>query len=51
MKVVTAAAALDSGKYEPGSQVDGSNGKEISGAPLENFGGAGLRPDRPHAPR
>ena len=39
MKVVTAAAALDSGKYEPGSQVDGSNGKEISGAPLDNFGG------------
>ncbi|HEX5780710.1 MAG TPA: penicillin-binding protein 2 [Solirubrobacteraceae bacterium] len=39
MKVVTAAAALDSGKYEPDSQVDGSNGKEISGAPLDNFGG------------
>jgi peptidoglycan glycosyltransferase len=39
MKVVTAAAALDSGKYDPGSTVDGSNGKEISGAPLENFGG------------
>lgn len=39
MKVVTAAAALDSGKYEPTSQVDGSNGKEISGAPLDNFGG------------
>jgi penicillin-binding protein A len=39
MKVVTAAAALDSGKYKPDSQVDGSNGKEISGAPLDNFGG------------
>ena len=39
MKVVTAAAALDSGQYEPTSQVDGSNGKEISGAPLDNFGG------------
>ena len=39
MKVVTAAAALDSGKFEPDSQVDGSNGKEISGAPLDNFGG------------
>ena len=37
-KVVTAAAALDSGRYEPTSQVDGSNGKEVSGAPLENFG-------------
>ncbi len=39
MKVVTAAAALDSGRYEPGSQVDGSNGKVISGTPLDNFGG------------
>ncbi|HWM11329.1 MAG TPA: penicillin-binding protein 2 [Solirubrobacteraceae bacterium] len=39
MKVVTAAAALDSGKYRPDSQVDGSNGKEISGTPLDNFGG------------
>ena len=39
MKVVTAAAALDSGRYEPGSQVDGTNGKPISGVPLNNFGG------------
>jgi peptidoglycan glycosyltransferase len=39
MKVVTAAAALDSGKYDPDSTVDGSNGKEISGTPLDNFGG------------
>ena len=39
MKVVTAAAALDSGEYQPTTQVDGSNGKEISGAPLDNFGG------------
>ena len=38
MKVVTAAAALDSGRYNPGSQVDGSNGKVISGTPLNNFG-------------
>jgi penicillin-binding protein A len=38
MKVVTATAALDSGKYEPGSQVSGENGKVISGAPLNNFG-------------
>jgi penicillin-binding protein A len=38
MKVVTAAAALDSGRYEPGSQVSGENGKVISGAPLNNFG-------------
>jgi penicillin-binding protein A len=39
MKVVTAAAALDSGRYEPGSRVDGANGKRISGVPLNNFGG------------
>lgn len=38
-KVVTAAAALDSGRYSPDSTVDGSNGKEISGVPLRNFGG------------
>jgi penicillin-binding protein A len=38
MKVVTAAAALDSGKYDPGSRVSGENGKEISGVPLNNFG-------------
>ncbi len=39
MKVVTAAAALDSGKYTPDSQVSGENGKVISGTPLDNFGG------------
>ena len=39
MKVVTAAAALDSGRFRPDSPVDGSNGKEISGTPLDNFGG------------
>jgi penicillin-binding protein A len=39
MKVVTAAAALDSGKFTPESTVDGSNGKVISGTPLQNFGG------------
>ena len=38
MKVVTAAAALDSGRYRPDSRVDGENGKEISGVPLNNFG-------------
>jgi peptidoglycan glycosyltransferase len=38
MKTVTATAALDSGKYEPTSQVSGKNGKLISGAPLNNFG-------------
>ena len=38
MKVVTAAAALDSGKFTPESIVDGSSPKQISGVPLENFG-------------
>jgi peptidoglycan glycosyltransferase len=37
MKVVTAAAALDSGRYDPDSRVSGKNGKEISGVPLNNF--------------
>ena len=37
-KAVTAAAALDSGRYTLGSQVDGSNHKLISGTPLDNFG-------------
>ena len=39
MKVVTAAAALDGGRYRPDSQVDGRNGKPISGVPLNNFAG------------
>ncbi len=38
-KVVTAIAAIDSGKYQPGSLVDGRNGVEISGVPLNNDGG------------
>ena len=38
MKVVTAAAALDSGRYRPDSTVSGENGKVISGVPLNNFG-------------
>jgi peptidoglycan glycosyltransferase len=38
MKVVTAAAALDSGRYQKTSRVSGKNGKEISGVPLNNFG-------------
>src|SRR4051794_9093181 len=38
-KVVTAAAALDSGKYTPQSQISGKNNKVISGVPLSNFGG------------
>jgi penicillin-binding protein A len=38
MKVVTATAALDSGKFTPDSRVSGKNGKKISGVPLNNFG-------------
>ena len=39
-KVVTAVAAIDSGKYEPTSTVNGRNGRPISGVPLNNFGQA-----------
>jgi penicillin-binding protein A len=35
-KVVTAAAALDSGKYTPDSIVNGNSPKTISGVPLRN---------------
>jgi peptidoglycan glycosyltransferase len=37
MKVVTAAAALDSGRYTPDSMVNGKSPTTISGAPLSNF--------------
>jgi len=37
-KVVTAAAALDSGRFDAGSQVDGPAQKVVSGVPLQNFG-------------
>lgn len=40
MKVVTAAAALDSGDYEPDTTVDGSSPQVISGVPLNNFDNA-----------
>ena len=36
MKVVTAAAALDSGEYTPDSIVSGASPKTIGGAPLSN---------------
>ena len=39
-KVVTAAAALDSGRFTPLSTVDGRSGIEIGGVPLRNFGGS-----------
>jgi peptidoglycan glycosyltransferase len=35
-KVVTATAAIDSGRFTPQSQVDGKNGVKISGVPLQN---------------
>jgi peptidoglycan glycosyltransferase len=35
-KVVTATAAIDSGRFDANSRVDGSNAKEISGVPLSN---------------
>jgi penicillin-binding protein A len=38
-KVVTAIAAIDSGKYTPESRINGRNGKPISGVPLNNDGG------------
>ena len=38
MKVVTAAAAIDSGRYTKDSLVDGRSPKTVSGAPLNNFG-------------
>ena len=37
-KVVTATAAIDSGRYKKESQVSGKSPKTISGAPLNNFG-------------
>jgi peptidoglycan glycosyltransferase len=38
-KVVTAAAALDTGKYRPDTIVNGDSPKTISGVPLANDGG------------
>jgi peptidoglycan glycosyltransferase len=37
-KVVTATAAIDSGKYTPNSMVNGDSPKTISGVPLQNDG-------------
>ena len=39
MKVVTTAAALDSGLFNPNSVLSGRDGIVISGVPLHNFGG------------
>jgi penicillin-binding protein A len=38
-KVVTAIAAIDSGRYTPDSRINGRNGKRISGVPLNNDAG------------
>ena len=35
-KVITATAAIDSGRFTPQSQVDGKNDVKISGVPLQN---------------
>ena len=43
-KVVTATAALDSGKVKPDTVIDGSSPKEISGVPLETAGGESFGP-------
>jgi penicillin-binding protein A len=37
-KVVTAAAAIDTGRYTPNSFISGKSPKIISGVPLSNFG-------------
>jgi peptidoglycan glycosyltransferase len=39
-KVLTAAAAIDSGKYTPDSVINGESPKTISGVPLKNDGNA-----------
>jgi peptidoglycan glycosyltransferase len=44
MKVVTAAAALDSGAFTPDSVVDGDSPTQISGVPLKNFGDKSFGP-------
>ncbi len=38
MKVVTAAAALDSGRFTPQSVVNGDSNQKVGGVPLQNFG-------------
>ena len=43
-KVVTAAAALDSGGFNPQSIVDGSSPRPVSGVPLANAGGQDFGP-------
>ena len=42
--MVTATAALDTGKVKPKTVIDGSSPRTISGAPLENAGGESFGP-------
>src|SRR5436305_15050498 len=44
MKVVTAAAAIDTGRYNPNSFSSGKSPKVISGVPLSNFGNENFGP-------
>jgi peptidoglycan glycosyltransferase len=43
-KVVTATAALDSGKFNPDTTLNGDSGQKISGVPLANDGGEDFGP-------
>ncbi len=43
-KVVTAAAAIDSGRYTPGSTINGDSPKPISGVPMRNDLGQSFGP-------
>lgn len=43
-KVLTAAAAIDSGKYTPDSVIDGSSPRDISGVPMRNDLGESFGP-------
>lgn len=43
-KVLTAAAALDSGRFSPTSTLDGSSPQTFSGVPLSNFGDQSFGP-------
>ncbi|MCL6440204.1 MAG: penicillin-binding protein 2 [Thermoleophilum sp.] len=44
MKVVTAAAALDTGEFTPDSVLDGDSPRLVGGAPLANFGNQSFGP-------
>ena len=43
-KVVTATAALDTGRFNPSSVISGDSPKEIGGVPLSNFGNQSFGP-------